>query len=141
MHAYFGGTAAVGADWNFTNVCFTGCTTSSTVKNLSDLGFVDVTSAMNINGTTADPTGANIPINTTIDFTGNQNDGAARYLVMTGALGSTLDSNNDYFKVSMIQASQGLKTLPEPGTLALLGLGLFGLIALKRRPALAWGTL
>lgn len=127
VRAYFGGNS-LGANYDFTNACFTGCTVGS---NLTDgfLGFTEITSAMN---TTNTATGNNIAVNTTTNFNGVQ---SGKYLVLTGALGAGDGGGNDFFKVKSISGSPGV--LPAPGTLALLALGLFGLVTLRRRPALA----
>jgi hypothetical protein len=131
IQAYFGGNN-LGAGYNFANACFTGCTntaatgTTAAKGDLAYLGFTDLNPLI----TAGTGGGTNVPINTDVTISGTQ---SGRYLVLSGALGGT----NDAFKVSMLQASAGSGTAPEPGTLALLALGLFGLVALKRRPALA----
>lgn len=46
--------------------------------------------------------------------------------------GGALDGSLDYFKLLAV-ASKDLTTVPEPGSLALLGAGLIGLLASRRR--------
>ena len=58
-------------------------------------------------------------IGVTTGITGN-------YIVVAGRLGE----NDDAFKFKSITATS---VVPVPGTLALLGLGLFGLAAVRRR--------
>jgi len=130
IQAWFGGGEST-IDW--TQVCFSGCT--GTAKTLTGtgataLGFKDVTDYMlSPAGSPGDnnvPAGYKIPFDQTVSATQN-----GRYLVMTGALGQKLDA----FKPEMIKAD-GNK-IPLPGTLALLGLGLFGLVTFRHRQSRA----
>jgi hypothetical protein len=122
-----GGQAAI----DFTQVCFTGCA-APLVSGTGNLGFKDITSAMQgvtYNGLNG-PGDNNVPEGQTISFAGTQ---SGRYLVMSGKLGDSKDS----FKPEYLKAFGTPTQTPLPGTLALLGLGLAGLVAARRRPARA----
>lgn len=127
-----GGQAAI----DFTQVCFTGCA-KPLVSGAGNLGFKDITSAMlgvNYNGPNG-PGDNNVPEEQTI-FYNQSNPGTqnGRYLVMTGKLGDSKDAfKPEYLKAFGTTVTQ----TPLPGTLALLGLGLAGLVAARRRPARA----
>ena len=110
ISVFFGGNG-LGSGYNFSNTCFTGCTTGS---SLSALGFTQVNHS-------------NVAVNTELT-PGNPNTG--RYVAISGSL--VTSPGDDKFKVNMIKASGGV---PTPGTLALLGLGLVGMGSLRRRQA------
>ena len=116
ISVFFGGNA-LGAGYDFSNACFTGCANSINPSpnttpgtTLSSLGF----SKVNID---------NAAVMTELN-PGHTNTG--RYVAISGSLDTSV--GNDKFKVNMIKAS-----VPTPGTLALLGLGLLGMGALRRR--------
>jgi len=105
ISAFFGGNN-LGANYNFSNACFSGCASNLTS---AAMGFTDISSLI-ANG------GSNVPVNTTMNIAGTQ---SGRYLVMAGQLGGS----NDNFKLEMIKASVLVPpTLPEPAGLALFSL-------------------
>lgn len=130
IQAYFGGNS-LGANYDFKNACFTGCAnTGSGSAAKGDLAYLGFTDLMNNGANTIN--GSNVYSGTDVAVPGAAP--AGRYLVMTGALNGT----NDAFKVEMVKGSCCAGgVLPEPGTFALLGLGVFGLVALRRRRAYA----
>ena len=132
ISAFFGGNS-LGADYNFSNACFSGCTgTNKALTGTGGLGFTDITA--HVTRTDTNVLLGPAPDNNApsgIDLAAPGNQGPGRYLVLTGALGGS----NDNFKVDMLKATA--IPVPEPGTIALLGLGLLGLVTLRRRPALA----
>jgi hypothetical protein len=122
VQLWFGGSA-LGANYDFTEVCFTGCTGAAktlTGAGPAGLGFVDITSSLSHSNGTG---GENVAQGATVSVNSTQ---AGRYLVMTGQLGES----NDHFKVNLLKATG--TTVPAPGTLALLGLGFAGFL-LRRR--------
>lgn len=136
VQAWFGGNN-LGSDFNFSTACITTpCTNTGPVSaptggTLAYLGLTDITSSMNNPGGGVGDGGSNVPLFTGINFDGTQ---SGQYLVLAGKLADT----DDFFKVKAISGSAGSGgQTPEPGTLALLALGLFGLVTLKRRSALA----
>ena len=145
IQTWFGG-GSLGANYDFTKVCFSGCT--GTAKALTGgtgtLGFTDITtslsSAGNPNATNLSGTVVGCAASTDgFDVCENANvsvgsSATGNYVVMSGRLGDVMDA----FKPEMIQAKlipggPGGNT-PVPGTAYLLGLGLVGAIALRRRP-------
>ena len=111
---------------NWNQVCFSGCGAGELV---SGMGFKDITSAMQ--GVNYNGGDNNVPEGQTITFSGTQ---TGRYLVMSGKLGDSKDA----FKPEFLKAfGTTITQTPLPGTLALLGLGFAGLVAARRRPALA----
>lgn len=50
-------------------------------------------------------------------------------------VGTGLDSGDDYFKIASVSGTPGKKGVPEPGTLLLIGAGMFGLTRWSRRKA------
>lgn len=124
----FIGGSSLGSGYDFRDVCFTGCTGGA--ATLASLGFADVTSAITNpagsapgNACAANSGGFNVCEGVTASINTDQ---TGKYLVVAGKLGDQYDA----FKFDMLKA---VKT-PVPGTLTLLGLGLFGLVALRRRP-------
>ena len=87
---------------------------------LSSLGFQQITSAISNSGN-------NIQQDTT---TAVNSTVTGKYIVMAGRLGQ----GDDAFKLKSITALKqtGPGQTPAPGTLALLGLGLIGLVAVRR---------
>ena len=138
VQAWFGGSS-LGANYDFTDVCFSSCS-SGTHKTLTGsdtgLGFVNITdtisSAANGSGCVASVDGLDVCQNALATV---NSSATGNYVVMSGRLGDVLDA----FKPEMIQAKlvpggPGGNT-PVPGTAYLLGLGLMGVVALRRRPA------
>ena len=123
VQAWFGG-AGLASNFDFTKVCFTGCSGSG----ISTLAALDGGSFARLDGTAFN--GENVVQGQTMSVTGTQ---AGRYLVMSGQLGE----QNDHFKLEMLKATgtNGGGQTPVPGTLALLGLGLVGLRSLRRGSA------
>jgi hypothetical protein len=123
ISVFYGGNN-LGAGYDFSKACFTGCTTSGTGVNAigtltsANMGFQQV----NLD---------NVAVGTSFNPAGLDNPG--RYLVVSGSLVTSV--GDDKFKVNMIGASGGFTPSPAPGTLALLGLGLAGLIGYRRRAA------
>ena len=133
VQTWFGGNN-LASNFDFSTVCFTStCSGGTQLANLGG-GFTDITSTMKINGTSIFNGGDNnVPVGQQVDFSGTQ---SGQYLVVAGRLGDSFDN----FKVDMLKASGGGPggQTPVPGTLALLGLGLAGLVSIKkRRPASA----
>jgi hypothetical protein len=120
ISVFFGGNG-LGAGYNFSNACFTGCTNAISPNpnttpgtTLSALGF----SQVNI---------SNAAVNSEIAM---PHTNTGRYVAISGSL--VTSPGDDKFKVNMIKAS-----VPTPGTLALLGLALLGMGALRRRQVVA----
>ena len=107
-------------DYNFSNVCYQNCTLGG--QTLAQLGIVDITNTL-ANG------GQNQPVDTNLAFNSNQ---PGKYLVVSGRL----NDDDDYFKLNKLVATLMTKPpgqTPEPGTLAIMGLGLLGLLSVRRR--------
>ncbi len=134
IQAWVGGND-IGAGFDFRNVCFSGC--SGTAQTLTALGFSDIGSAIPVaSGGTQSPGGAsaaggvNVPTNVAVPFATTQ---TGRYLVMAGNLGQgSITGDNDYFKISQVVANK-LPGVPAPGSILLLGLGLFALGVARAR--------
>ena len=131
VSAFIGGSS-LNSNYDFRDVCFTACTGAA--STLSALGFNEVTGSITNpagsasgNPCPANSGGNNVCEGTTDSFNTNQ---TGKYLVMAGRLGDQYDA----FKLDSITA---VKTVPLPGTLALLGLGLCGMVTTRRRPASA----
>ena len=134
VQAWVGGDS-LAAGYDFTGVCFVaGC---ASTKSLASLGFVE---APNTGGVATSPNGGafvNVPLNTSETLSSDQ---TGRYLIMAGDLGlGSVTTGNDFFKISSVSATAGLKILPEPGSIALLGLGLAALGFSRRRAQLRAG--
>lgn len=138
IQAWFGGSS-LGSNYDFTKVCFSDCSNVAhktlTGAGSSSLGFANITdtisSSGNSTGCVASVDGFDVCQNglATVNSSATGN-----YVVMAGRLGDVLDA----FKPEMIQAKLvpgGPGGAPVPGTAYLLGLGLVGVIALRRRPA------
>jgi hypothetical protein len=115
------------SNYDFRDVCFTGCTNGA--ATLSSLGFTDVTGAITTPNCAGD--GAN---DVCQDIVADINTTATgKYMVVAGRLGEQYDA----FKFDMVKAVKTTQTVPVPGTLALFGIGLVGLVSLRRRPEAA----
>jgi len=113
ISVFFGGNA-LGAGYNFSNACFTGCANSG--SGASAIGLLTSTN-LGFTRVDLDNVAVGSPINPGIVAKG-------QYLAVSGSLLPPPHSQgDDKFKVNMIKASKA----PLPGTLALLGLGLVGL--------------
>jgi hypothetical protein len=123
------GGANLGADYNFQNVCFSGCANpANNLTGAGSLGFTDL-GVFNIGGAAGAAGTTNIVSNA-----------VGRYIVVAGASG---DANMDAFKLSTISANVCTpgtpncgtppNNVPLPGTIALLGAGLLGLGLARRQ--------
>lgn len=124
VQVWVGGTA-LGANYDFSNACFSGCANAI----VANLGFKEITASMGNGGAGAGAGagGYDLPFNNTpVNFNTNE---TGRYVVITGRL----DHSADAFKVSGLGASQFFGQTPIPGSLALLGAGLIGFAASRRR--------
>lgn len=125
----FIGGQNLGANFNFAGVCFDAgshsqgsCGAGDTALSTLGGGFKNITSAIQNFG---NGPGMDVPEGTSASVTTNN---TGRYLVLTGQLGGAADA----FKLKQINALKTNHT-PLPGTLALLGLGLLGLVSVRRR--------
>lgn len=122
VQAWVGNKAASTGD--FTGVCFVaGCSSGNSLANLGFTGTAEI---------------SNVPLGTAENP--NPNNLTGRYLIISGDLGlNGITTGNDFFKISSISATAGLRVLPEPGSIALLGLGLAALGFSRRRAQLRAG--
>lgn len=110
-----------------------------TAPSASTLTFDWLYTSFDVDGATWDPAGYYLDASffqLTNDAGSSSQSGTVSFAVASGqTYGFYVSSVDNFGGGATIQATQATQVtqVPEPGTLALLGLGLFGLVAAKRR--------